>query len=135
MQSYFGRVNATIYKKLILTATLRSDGSTKLGVNNKYDYFPSVGVAFKVFEDKEGLLNSFKIRGNYGITGNQEFAPNSAIARATYGNNGSLGVDTNSNADLKWETTTSYGVGADFELITHLTQKSTFQIALCSSNC
>ena len=117
MQSYFGRVNATIYKKLILTATLRSDGSTKLGVNNKYDYFPSVGVAFKVFEDKEGLLNSFKIRGNYGITGNQEFAPNSAIARATYGSNGSLGVDTNSNADLKWETTTSYGVGADFELI------------------
>jgi iron complex outermembrane receptor protein len=135
LQSYFGRVNATIYKKLILTATLRSDGSTKLGVNNKYDYFPSVGVAFKVFEDKEGLLNSFKIRGNYGITGNQEFAPNSAIARATYGSNGSLGVDTNSNADLKWETTTSYGVGADFELITHLTQKSTFQIALCSSNC
>ena len=117
LQSYFGRVNATIYKKLILTATLRSDGSTKLGVNNKYDYFPSVGVAFKVFEDKEGLLNSFKIRGNYGITGNQEFAPNSAIARATYGSNGSLGVDTNSNADLKWETTTSYGVGADFELI------------------
>lgn len=117
LQSYFGRVNATIYKKLILTATLRSDGSTKLGVNNKYDYFPSVGVAFKVFEDKEGLLNSFKIRGNYGITGNQEFAPNSAIARAAYGNNGSLGVDTNSNADLKWETTTSYGVGADFELI------------------
>ena len=117
LQSYFGRVNATIYKKLILTATLRSDGSTKLGVNNKYDYFPSVGVAFKVFEDKEGLLNSFKIRGNYGITGNQEFAPNSAIARATYGSNGSLGVDTNSNADLKWETTTSYGVGVDFELI------------------
>lgn len=117
LQSYFGRVNATIYKKLILTATLRSDGSTKLGVNNKYDYFPSVGVAFKVFEDKEGLLNSFKIRGNYGITGNQEFAPNSAIARAAYGNNGSLSVDTNSNADLKWETTTSYGVGADFELI------------------
>lgn len=117
LQSYFGRVNATLYKKLILTATLRSDGSTKLGVNNKYDYFPSVGAAYKVVEDKEGLLNSFKIRGNYGITGNQEFAPNSAIARASYGNNGNLNVDTNSNADLKWETTTSYGVGADFELI------------------
>jgi iron complex outermembrane receptor protein len=70
-----------------------------------------------VVEDKEGLLNSFKIRGNYGITGNQEFAPNSAIARASYGNNGNLNVDTNSNADLKWETTKSYGVGADFELI------------------
>ncbi|MDI5948837.1 SusC/RagA family TonB-linked outer membrane protein [Flavobacterium yafengii] len=117
LQSYFGRINATLYKKLILTATLRSDGSTKLGINNKYDYFPSVGLAYKVVEGKEGLLNDFKIRGNYGITGNQEFAPNSAIARASYGNNGNLNVDTNSNADLKWETTKSYGVGADFELI------------------
>ncbi len=84
LQSYFGRVNATLYKKLILTGTLRSDGSTKLGVNNKYDYFPSVGIAYKVVENKEGLVNDFKIRGNYGITGNQEFAPNSAIARASY---------------------------------------------------
>lgn len=119
LQSYFGRVNATLYKKLILTGTLRSDGSTKLGVNNKYDYFPSVGVAYKVVEGKEGLLNDFKIRGNYGITGNQEFAPNSAIARASYGNNGTLGVDSNANADLKWETTKSYGIGTDFELFNH----------------
>jgi TonB-linked SusC/RagA family outer membrane protein len=117
LQSYFGRINATLYKKLILTATLRSDGSTKLGVNNKYDYFPSVGIAYKVVEDQEGLLNNFKIRGNYGITGNQEFAPNSAIARAQYGNNGNTNVDTNANPNLKWETTTSYGIGADFELI------------------
>jgi iron complex outermembrane receptor protein len=119
LQSYFGRVNATLYKKLIVTGTLRSDGSTKLGVNNKYDYFPSVGVAYKVLEDKEGLVNSFKVRGNYGITGNQEFAPNSAIARGSYGNNGTLGVDSNANADLRWETTTSYGVGTDFELLNH----------------
>jgi TonB-dependent starch-binding outer membrane protein SusC len=117
LQSYFARINATIYKKVILTGTLRSDGSTKLGENNKYDYFPSIGLAYKVVEDKEGLLNSFKIRGNYGITGNQEFAPNSAIARAAYGLNGTLGLDNNSNADLKWETTKSYGIGADFELI------------------
>ncbi|MNR92203.1 TonB dependent receptor [compost metagenome] len=116
LQSYFGRVNATLYKKLILTGTLRSDGSTKLGENNKYDYFPSIGVAYKVVEGKEGWLNSLKIRGNYGVTGNQEFAPNSAIARASYGLNGSLNVDSNANADLKWETTESYGFGADFEL-------------------
>lgn len=117
LQSYFGRINATLYKKLIVTGTVRADGSTKLGVNNKYDYFPSVGVAYKVVENKEGLINDFKIRGNYGITGNQEFAPNSAIARASYSNNGSLNLDSNSNADLRWETTKSYGVGADFELL------------------
>ena len=117
LQSYFGRVNATLYKKLILTATLRADGSTKLGVNNKYDYFPSAGIAYKIVDNEEGLINDFKIRGNYGITGNQEFAPNSAIARASYGNNGSLNLDSNSNADLKWETTKSYGIGADFEFL------------------
>lgn len=117
LQSYFGRINATLFKKLIVTGTVRADGSTKLGINNKYDYFPSVGVAYKVVEDKEGLLNSFKIRGNYGITGNQEFAPNSAVARGSYGLNGNLNIDSNANEDLRWETTKSYGVGADFELI------------------
>ncbi|MFV8325051.1 SusC/RagA family TonB-linked outer membrane protein [Flavobacterium sp. ZS1P14] len=116
LQSYFGRVNATLYKKLILTGTLRSDGSTKLGVNNKYDYFPSAGIAYKVIDNKEGIVNDFKIRGNYGITGNQEFAPNSAISRGSYGINGTLSIDSNANADLKWETTKSYGVGTDFEL-------------------
>ncbi|MEY4333317.1 MAG: hypothetical protein RLZZ196_2060 [Bacteroidota bacterium] len=117
LQSYFGRVNATLYKKLLVTATLRIDGSTKLGANNKYGSFPSVGLGYKVFEDKAGLLNSLKVRANYGITGNQEFAVNSAVARASYGNNGSLNVDTNANADLKWETTTSSGAGVDFALL------------------
>ena len=117
LQSYYGRINATMYKKLILTATLRSDGSTKLGVNNKYDYFPSVGLAYKVIDGREGLFNDVKVRANYGITGNQEFAPNSAISRGSYGNNGNLNTDTNSNADLKWETTKSYGAGVDFELL------------------
>ncbi|SHL37595.1 iron complex outermembrane recepter protein [Flavobacterium xanthum] len=116
LQSYFGRVNATLYKKLIVTGTLRADGSTKLGKNNKYDYFPSVGIAYKVIEDQEGLFNSFKVRGNYGITGNQEFAPNSAIARASYSLDGGLGEQINANENLKWETTKSYGIGADFEL-------------------
>ncbi|BDB53945.1 SusC/RagA family TonB-linked outer membrane protein [Flavobacterium ammoniigenes] len=116
LQSYFGRVNATLYKKLLVTATLRVDGSTKLGANNKNGSFPSVGLGYKVFEDKAGLVNSLKVRANYGITGNQEFAVNSAVARASYGNNGSLNVDTNANADLKWETTTSSGAGVDFAL-------------------
>jgi iron complex outermembrane receptor protein len=87
-----------------------------LGENNKYDYFPSVGIAYKVVENKDGIVNDFKIRGNFGKTGNQEFSPNSAISRGSYGLNGTLNVDSNANADLKWETTQSYGIGADFEL-------------------
>jgi iron complex outermembrane receptor protein len=46
-----------------------------LGENNKYDYFPSVGIAYKVVENKDGIVNDFKIRGNFGKTGNQEFSP------------------------------------------------------------
>jgi iron complex outermembrane receptor protein len=46
-------------------------------------------------------MNNLKLRANYGITGNQEFAVNSAVARASYGNNGSLNVCSNANEDLK----------------------------------
>ena len=116
LQSYFGRVNATLYKKFLVTASLRADGSSKLGVNDKYGYFPAVGLAYKIIEDREGLVNNLKLRANYGITGNQEFAVNSAVARASYGNNGALNVDSNANEDLRWETTASSGVGLDFGL-------------------
>jgi iron complex outermembrane receptor protein len=84
-----------------------------LGENNKYDYFHQ-WVAYKVVENKDGIVNDFW--GNFGKTGNQEFSPNSAISRGSYGLNGTLNVDSNANADLKWETTQSYGIGADFEL-------------------
>lgn len=117
LQSYFARVNATIYKSLILTGTIRADGSSKFGTNNKYGYFPSLGLAYNVYSDNEGILNNLKVRGNYGITGNQEFAPNSAILKTAYGNNGALSVVNNPNPDLKWETTTSYGFGVDFGLL------------------
>lgn len=117
LQSYFARFNATIYNKLLVTATLRSDGSTKLGKNNKYDYFPSFGLGYKLVDGKEGMVNSLKVRASYGVTGNQEFAPNSAIARVAYATNGSQGDQVNSNADLKWETTKSTGFGLDFTLL------------------
>jgi TonB-dependent starch-binding outer membrane protein SusC len=117
LQSYFARAEATIYKKFILTGTVRRDGSSKLGTDNKYEIFSSAGAAYKLIEDKEGLINNFKIRGSYGKTGNQEFAANSAIAKQSYQNGGSPGESVNVNTKLKWETTKSYSVGTDFELI------------------
>lgn len=117
LQSFYGRVNATIYKKFLVTATLRSDGSSKLGANKKYGSFPSVGLGYKIIEGKDGMLNSLKLRGNFGKTGNQEFAPNSAIGRAVYANNGAQIIDNSANANLKWETTKSYGVGLDFTVL------------------
>jgi TonB-dependent starch-binding outer membrane protein SusC len=118
LESYFARMNLNLFKKLLLTGTIRRDGSSKLGENGKYGYFPSAGIAYKIVEDKEGIFNTFKIRGSYGKTGNQEFAPNSALDKSSYSAGGSNNnpEQVNANPDLKWETTASYGVGADFEL-------------------
>ena len=119
LQSFFGRVNVDLYKKLIISASIRRDGSSKLGENNKYGNFGALGLAYKVIEDKEGLVNDVKLRGSYGVTGNQEFAANSALAYANYVAPGKLGNQVSPNPDLKWETTTSSGAGVDFELLNH----------------
>jgi TonB-dependent starch-binding outer membrane protein SusC len=116
IQSVYTRLDATLFNKLLLTGTLRRDGSTKPGINNTYQTFPSAGIGYKVISNKDGLVNDFKIRGSYGITGNQDFAINSALGRSSYALDGALVLDSNKNEDLKWETTTQYGVGADFTL-------------------
>ncbi len=114
LQSVFLRSNFTIFKKLIISASYRSDGSSKLGENNKFGGFPGIGMALKAVEDKVGVLNSLKIRANYGKTGNQEFAVYSASPRASYGINGNVAEQINPNPNLRWETTITYGGGIDF---------------------
>ena len=115
IQSLFARAALT-YDKLLATVTYRIDGSSKFGEGNKYGSFPSVGVGYKLIEDQTGILNNVKVRGNWGVTGNQEFAVNSAISKSRYFG-GSISTVTNANPDLEWETTTSYGAGIDFTLL------------------
>lgn len=112
LQSYFARAETTIHDNLLVNASLRTDGSTRVGSENTYDWFPAVGAAYKFIEGGSDI-SLLKLRANWGITGNQEFAPNSAIAVSAY-NDGNLTPNTNANDELKWETTTSYGVGVDF---------------------
>jgi TonB-dependent starch-binding outer membrane protein SusC len=116
IESIFARANFTVYKNLIITGTIRRDGASKLGNNKKYGNFPSVGVAYKLISDGNGILNNLKLRGNYGITGNSEFLVNSAIRKTEY-YQGALRFTNNDNPNLQWETTTSYGAGLDFELV------------------
>lgn len=115
LQSYFARAVMS-YDKFLATLTYRVDGSSKFGEDAKYGSFPSIGLGYKVFENAEGSINDLKIRVNYGKTGNQEFAPNSAISVASYSNT-ALSLVNNANPDLEWEKTTSYGVGVDFSLL------------------
>lgn len=116
LSSYFARAEMTFFKDLLVNATFRRDGASKLGENNKWDNFYSIGVAYKVINGKEGLVNDLKIRGNYGVTGNAEFAANSALLKSRYGNGGSSQNVSGGNSDLIWETVTSYGIGTDFTL-------------------
>lgn len=112
-QSFFTRATLA-YDKFLATLTYRIDGSSKFGKNKKYGNFPAIGLGYKIFENNDGLVNNLKLRGSWGITGNSEFAVNSAIAKSRY-NNASISTVTNANPDLEWETTTSTGVGVDFE--------------------
>ena len=121
LQSYFGRVNYGFNDKYLLTATLRVDGSSKFGANNKYGYFPSVAAAWRLSNEEfipKEVFSDLKVRANYGITGNQEFPSNTSLATyAPNSNAGGLQKENVPNPNIKWETTTAYGLGIDFALL------------------
>jgi TonB-linked SusC/RagA family outer membrane protein len=117
LQSYFGRVNLNLYDKLMVTATIRSDGSSKFGANNKYGYFPSVALAYRLSEEEfiPKVFNDLKIRFGWGKTGNQEFPAGAAQAQYEITRDG-ITRSQYDNPDLKWETSTTLNMGIDFSL-------------------
>jgi len=76
LQSFYTRLNYSYKDKYLLTATWRADGSTKFGKNNKYGYFPSVGLAWRLTQEdfikNLGIFDNLKLRLGWGQTGNQE---------------------------------------------------------------
>lgn len=117
MQSVFARASLALYDKVNLDLTVRRDGSSKTAAGKKYGNFPSLGLAYKLVEAKEGFVNDFKLRGNIGKTGNTEFPRNSSVGIIEYNGPNQFTIVNNANSNLTWETTTSYGVGADFTLL------------------
>jgi len=130
IQSYFGRANITLSDKYILTATVRADGSSRFGEDNKYGIFPSGAVAWKMHEEvfMPDAFNTFKIRASYGIVGNQDglgygnFIRRARWADATVGNARQIDlpgttVSGDVRPDLQWESTTQTGAGVDFGFI------------------
>ncbi|SMP05680.1 SusC/RagA family TonB-linked outer membrane protein [Chryseobacterium profundimaris] len=132
LQSYFGRVNYNFDKKYLLTASLRADGSTRFGDNNKYGYFPSVAVGWTVsnenFLKDSQIINELKLRGSWGQTGNQE-VPNKITQASSSLTQGSgyylysnlnlingVSINRTVNPDLKWEVVEQSNIGADFSL-------------------
>ena len=117
LQSYFARAVFNYNDKYLLTATFRSDGSSKFGKNNRYGYFPSFGAAWNISKEdffKVSQINNMKIRAGWGKTGQQDFPSGSAVARIGFGSNGNLSGQINyDNPDLKWQSDRQYNVGFD----------------------
>lgn len=121
MESYFGRLNYIFNNKYILQATLRADGSSVFGNNNRWGYFPSVSGAWRISQENFlqdlKFISDLKLRAEYGITGNQN-SPGLAIYSAmqpwaTPWGTGFLAGNF-SNPEFKWEETKTYNFGFDF---------------------
>lgn len=126
--AFFGRLTYNYMQRYMLTASLRYEGSSKFGKNNKWGYFPAVSVGWRIsdeaFMKDIKWINNLKLRADLGVTGNQEFDSYRSLATyAGYGEsyfNGQYykgwGSNKNPNPDLKWEKGLNWNVGIDFEL-------------------
>ncbi|WP_461100702.1 SusC/RagA family TonB-linked outer membrane protein [Spirosoma koreense] len=120
LQSFFGRAIYNINEKYIFTGTLRVDGSSRFGINNKYGYFPSVAAAWRLSEEAfipKNVFDDLKLRVNYGVTGNQDFAGGASKIIFTVNADGSTTQQNNPNPNLKWEQNTTVGAGVDFSIL------------------
>jgi TonB-linked SusC/RagA family outer membrane protein len=127
LNSYLGRINYSFEHKYNVTISERIDGSSKLGANNKWGFFPSVGLSWNVnkenFLSQSKTINNLKLRLSAGQTGNSEVPAYSSLvtlAPTNYYFNSTLVTGIAplqlANPDLKWETTTQYDAGFDLGL-------------------
>ncbi|MGY4537176.1 TonB-linked SusC/RagA family outer membrane protein [Mucilaginibacter sp. UYNi724] len=125
--SYLGRINYSFEHKYNVTISERIDGSSKLGANNKWGFFPSIGVSWNVnkeaFLSQSKTISNLKLRLSAGQTGNSEVPAYSSLvtlAPTNYYFNSTLVTGIAplqlANPDLKWETTTQYDAGFDLGL-------------------
>jgi len=128
--SYMGRLNYMFNNKYVVTINARTDGSSKLGANNKWGFFPSASAAWLLsnedFMKNQNLVSNLKLRVSYGVTGNQNLIqPYNSLELegpsgvTTYGGKPvvSYAYQQNENPDLKWETKYTFDAGIDFTLL------------------
>jgi TonB-dependent starch-binding outer membrane protein SusC len=125
--SYFGRVNFDFLGRYLFSATYRADGSSKFSQGNKWGYFPSAAVAWRLSDEAfmdgtESWLDDMKLRFSYGTAGNNNIPPGQMaqtleVRTTTWVNNFNsywAGTSTMANPDLKWETTITRNIGLDY---------------------
>ncbi len=137
LQSFFGRLNYDLSGKYLVTATLRADGSSKFGKNNKYGYFPSIAAGWNITEEgffSSSLVDYLKLRASWGQTGNQEIPSKITLVSYTErkDQNDTYPLDPNAsslddypygiiysrlaNPDIQWEVSSQTDIGLDFTL-------------------
>jgi len=134
LQSFFSRLNYQYQDKYLVTATVRADGSSKFGSNNKYGIFPSFSLGWRLSEEpflKNSSISNLKLRGGWGQTGNQEIPSKitqplftaSVSGTTSYpldnGTNYVAGITYSrlANPDIQWEVSTQSNVGLDFAFL------------------
>lgn len=132
MISFYGRANYSYRGRYNLQATVRRDGSSSFGANNRWATFPSVSAAWRISEEpfvkRLNIFDDLKLRAGYGVSGNS-LGFDAYTAIRTYGPSGwfnytdangvttsmhTLSATNNSNPDLKWERTGMFNIGLDF---------------------
>ena len=127
LNSYFGRINYGLMNKYLLTVTGRVDGSSKFGDTNRYAFFPSAALAWKVSEEdflkESSTISNLKVRASYGVTGNSEipaYGALSGLGNYAYVVNdvivNGIGIDRLANPNLKWEKTKQVDAGIEVGL-------------------
>lgn len=125
--SFFGRVNYTLMDKYLATVTIRRDGSSRFGANNRWGTFPSGSLAWRMSEEdfikNLNIFSNLKLRVGFGVTGNErigDYASYALMANTHLTMDGAgnlagmhMSQTSPSNPDLKWETTQQYNIGLD----------------------
>ncbi|MDZ7936110.1 MAG: TonB-dependent receptor [Emticicia sp.] len=131
LESLLGRVNYSAYDKYLLTLTVRRDGSSRFGPNNKWATFPSAALGWKIanegfFQNSvlSKVFSDFKIRASYGVTGNSNIPPYQSVSglntyNYVFNDQLTAGYAANRipNADLKWESTAMTNIGINASLL------------------
>lgn len=134
LQSFYSRLNYQYADKYLVTATVRADGSSKFGANNKYGIFPSFSLGWRLSEEpflKNSAISNLKLRGGWGQTGNQEIPPKitQPLFTASVSGTTSYPLDNGTsyapgitfsrlaNPDIQWEVSTQSNVGLDFAFL------------------
>ena len=127
--AFFGRVMYNWSERYLASVSLRLDGSSRFGANNKWALFPAVSVGWRLSQEEwlkdVSWLDELKVRAGYGVTGNQDFSNYKSLllmtAKGHYYHNGQWGSSyapaSNANPDLRWERKSEVNAGVDFSFL------------------